>query len=174
MEEEALEFARQAHGPQTRKYTDQLYIEHPKRVAETVRSVPHTSEMIAAAYLHDVVEDTDVKIEEIEQKFGSKVAELVHELTDEYMKAKYPHLNRRKRKEKEVERQAQMSVEAKTIKLADVIDNTPDIAKNDRHFARKYVPEMDALLQALKGGDETLYEKARQEVLKAKEGLVDQ
>ena len=102
MEEEALEFARKAHGLQKRKYTEELYIEHPKRVAKIVESVPHSSEMVAAAYLHDVVEDTDVSIEEIQEKFGDKVAKLVEELTDEYMKMNYPHLNRKKRKEKEV------------------------------------------------------------------------
>ena len=171
MEEEALEFARKAHGEQKRKYSDELYIEHPKRVAAFVKSVPHSKEMIAAAYLHDVVEDTDVTKEEIEERFGVHVAGLVEELTDEYMKKKYPHLNRKKRKEKEVARQAKTSSEAKTIKLADVIDNTPDIVKNDRQFARKYIPEMDALVQALKGGHELLHQKALQEVLKAKKIL---
>ena len=48
MEEEALEFARRAYSDQQRKYTTEAYIEHPKRVAEKVRSVPHTTEMICA------------------------------------------------------------------------------------------------------------------------------
>lgn len=174
MEEEALEFAREAHGDQKRKYSDELYIEHPKRVAEIVRTVPHTSAMVSAAYLHDVVEDTPVTLEEIEKRFGREIAGLVDELTDEYIKENYPHLNRRRRKDKEVERQAKMSREAKTIKLADVIDNTPDIVKNDRNFARRYVPEMDALTKALKGGDETLYERAKAEVVKGKKELKGQ
>lgn len=168
MEEEALKFAAKAHGDQQRKYTEELYIEHPKRVAETVRSVPHSPEMICAAYLHDVVEDTPVTLEEIKRKFGGAVAGLVEELTDEYVKEKYPHLNRRRRKDKEVERQAKMSPEAKTIKLADVIDNTMDIVRNDKGFARKYVPEMEALTEALEGGNEKLLERAREEVRKGK------
>ncbi len=169
MEEEALEFATAAHATQQRKYTQEPYVEHVKRVAETVRTVKHTPEMVSAAYLHDVVEDTPVSIEEIRERFGEKVALLVHELTDEFMKENYPHLNRRQRKEKEVERQAQMSVEAKTIKLADVIDNTMDIVRNDRHFARKYVPEMEALTRVLKEGDPELYDRAVKEVQKGKE-----
>lgn len=164
MEKQALEFATRAHGDQQRKYTMEPYVEHVKRVAETVRTVPHTPEMIAAAYLHDVVEDTPVTIEEVEERFGKKVASLVHELTDEYIKEKYPHLNRKHRKEREVKRQAEMSPEAKTIKLADVIDNTLDIVRNDRHFARKYLPEMDALTKVLKEGDPVLFESAEKAV----------
>lgn len=168
MEEEALEFARKAHGEQMRKYSKEPYIEHPKRVAAIVRTVPHTPEMICAAYLHDVLEDTPVEIGEIEKRFGEKVAGLVQELTDEYMKVNYPQLNRRARKEREVERQAEMSPEAKTIKLADIIDNTPDIVKNDPGFGVKYLQEMEKLTRVLVGGDSTLLERAQKEVAEGK------
>lgn len=171
MEEEALKFAAKAHGEQKRKYSEELYIEHPKRVATIVRTVAHSREMIAAAFLHDVVEDTEVTLEEIENNFGKQVADLVDELTDEYMKVNYPHLNRKKRKEKEVARQATISTEAKTIKLADVIDNTSDIVNNDKQFARRYVPEMEQLVKVLKGGNEVLYERAHEEIQKAKHTL---
>ncbi|NJW52089.1 HD domain-containing protein [Salinimicrobium oceani] len=171
MEDEALEFASRAHDGQMRKYSDEAYIEHPKRVAGIVKTVPHTSEMICAAYLHDVVEDTAIEIEEIREQFGDKVAALVAELTDEYMKQNYPHLNRKARKQKEVERQAGMSREAKTIKLADVIDNTMDIVKNDTGFARKYLKEMEALTQVLSDGDNTLYARASKEVAEGKRRL---
>lgn len=168
MEEEALEFARKAHGDQQRKYTEEAYIEHPKRVAETVATVPHTKAMICAAYLHDVVEDTAVSLQDIERRFGREIAGLVHELTDKYVKENYQDLNRKKRKQKEVERQAKMSAAAKTIKLADVIDNTRDIIKNDRNFARRYVPEMEALTEALQGGDFKLLMRACYEIQRAK------
>ncbi|MGB7785729.1 MAG: HD domain-containing protein [Salinimicrobium sp.] len=160
MEEEALEFAAKAHGEQQRKYSEELYIEHPKRVAGIVRTVQHNSAMICAAYLHDVVEDTPVRLQEIQEIFGKEVAALVDELTDEFVKEKYPQLNRKKRKEREVARQATMSRRAKTVKLADVIDNVPGIVKNDRNFARRYIPEMEALTKALQGGDEALYTRA--------------
>lgn len=171
MEEEALRFATEAHGEQQRKFTNEPYIEHPKRVAEIVRGIPHTSEMICAAYLHDVVEDTAVEIEEIQERFGAKVAQLVGELTDEFMKVNYPHLNRKARKQKEVERQSNISAQAKTIKLADVIDNTPDIVRNDPGFARKYLFEMEALTRVLVGGDKELFDRARREVAAGKEVL---
>lgn len=152
MEKEAFEFARKAHGVQCRKYIEELYIEHPKRVAGLVKTVPHSVEMVCAAYLHDVVEDTQVSIQDIQRKFGRKVALLVDELTDVYIPENYPHLNRKARKQKEVARLASISVEAKTIKLADVIDNTQDILNYDRNFARRYIPEMVALTEALQGG----------------------
>ncbi len=164
MEEKALEFAREAHGNQLRKYGEEPYIEHPIRVAGLVKTVPHTTEMICAAYLHDVVEDTPVSIRDIERKFGRKIAFLVDELTDEFIKENYPHLNRRKRKEREVARQAKISEEAKTIKLADVIDNTRDILQNDLGFARRYIPEMAALTEVLQGGNFRLLLKACYEV----------
>lgn len=168
MEEKALEYAREAHGSQQRKYSHEPYIEHPKRVAAMVRSVPHTEAMICAAYLHDVVEDTPINILQIEEEFGDEVARLVHELTDEFMKENYPGLNRKERKKREVARQAKMSTEAKTIKLADVIDNTRDIIKNDKDFSRRYIPEMEALVEALQGGNFRLLMQACYEVQKAK------
>ena len=168
MEKEALIFARQAHEGQQRKYTGEPYIEHPIRLAEMVRKVPHTEAMICAAYLHDVVEDTPISHAEINQRFGPEVARLVHELTDEYITESYPHLNRSERKKREAARLARISVEAKTIKLADVIDNTRDIIKNDQNFARRYVPEMEALVEALQGGNFQLLMRACYEVQKAK------
>lgn len=168
MEKEALEFAREAHKGQQRKYTEEPYIEHPKRVAAILRSVPHTTDMICAAYLHDVVEDTHVTIQEIYREFGETVGGLVEELTDEYMKVNYPNLNRRERKRREVERQAQMSNVAKTIKLADVIDNTLDIVKNDKDFARKYLREMESLVEVLQEGEELLFQRAGEEIKKGK------
>ena len=123
------------------------------------------------AYLHDVVEDTHITSKEIEKKFGKRVATLVKELTDEFVTEKYPNLNRKSRKEKEVERQARMSKEAKTVKLADVIDNTLSIVENDPNFARKYLHEMDKLTMALKGGDEELWQQARKDVQKGRDIL---
>lgn len=174
MEDEALQFATEAHGEQKRKFNYEAYIEHPKRVAQQVKTVPHTSEMICAAYLHDVVEDTPVSLEEIREKFGHRVADLVGELTDEFVKENYQHLNRRERKAKEVARQANISPEAKTIKLADVIDNTRDIIEHDRDFARRYIPEMIALTEVLQGGDFKLLMRACYELQRAKDILKEE
>ena len=82
MKERAIQFATEAHGDQARKYCGSPYITHPIAVAKIVESVEHTEEMVVAAILHDVVEDTPVTIDEIETEFGPVVAELVHFLTD--------------------------------------------------------------------------------------------
>ncbi len=167
-EQHALDFATRAHGDQKRKYRDELFIEHIKRVADLIKSIPHTSEMIQAAYLHDVVEDTPISLKEIKKRFGSSVAGLVAELTDEFTKEKYPHLNRRWRKVKETRRIAGISYGAKTIKLADIIDNLPSVSQNDPGFANRYVPEMAALVEVLSDGDPTLLQRSQEEVSRAK------
>ena len=82
--ERARIFATAAHAAvgQVRKYTNEPYIVHPAEVVSIVRSVPHTPEMLAAAWLHDTVEDTDVTMEVVRAEFGDAVAELVGWLTD--------------------------------------------------------------------------------------------
>ena len=105
--------------------------------------------MICAAYLHDVVEDTPVSLEEIKNKFGGAVARLVEELTDEYVKEKYQHLNRRRRKDKEVERQAKMILEDKSNKLTRVLNNTIEILLKNRGISRNYSLAMGAGTEVL-------------------------
>lgn len=156
LEQRALKFAKAAHEAvgQRRKYSNQPYIIHPMAIAELVKTVPHTPEMVAAALLHDTVEDTDIELADIERAFGPAVAQLVDELTDV---SRPHHGNRAIRKELDRQHLGKASREAKTVKLADLIDNSRDIIKHDPGFARKYMKEMKALLEVLKEGDSTLY-----------------
>jgi (p)ppGpp synthase/HD superfamily hydrolase len=162
LEERALAFARRAHESidHRRKYTNEPYIVHPIAVAELVRSVPHTSEMVAAAYLHDVVEDTPVTIEAIEAEFGTAVAELVGWLTDV---STPDDGNRARRKGLDLKRIAKAPPEAKTIKLADLVDNTLTVKDRDPAFWRVYRREKQALLQVLRDGDPTLWKRAAEQ-----------
>ncbi|HEY8576847.1 MAG TPA: HD domain-containing protein [Devosia sp.] len=159
LEDRAHAFAAAAHGSidQRRKYTGEPYIVHPVAVAALVRSVPHTPEMVAAAYLHDVVEDTPVTIKEIEQEFGLEVAELVGWLTDV---SRPGDGNRRVRKHKDLLHSAAAPPAAKTIKIADLIDNTKSIRAHDPSFWKVYRREKMALLDVLKEGDPTLWKQA--------------
>lgn len=159
LEERARRFATKAHGSidQRRKYTGEPYIVHPIAVAELVRSVPHTEEMVAAALLHDVVEDTPVTIGQISDVFGTEVAELVDWLTDV---SKPSDGNRRVRKRKDLMHLAKAPPAAKTVKLADLIDNTLTISKYDPSFWRVYRREKDGLLEVLKEGDPVLWSTA--------------
>ena len=78
----AFEFATRAHEGQVRKYTAIPYIHHPSEVMGIVSTVEHDDAMLAAALLHDVVEDTDRTVDNIRDEFGDDVAELVSVLTD--------------------------------------------------------------------------------------------
>jgi (p)ppGpp synthase/HD superfamily hydrolase len=103
---------------------------HLKSVAQIVSSVSHDEETIAAAWLHDIVEDTDVTIGDVERIFGAKVAGLVGELTF----VSHPTRgNRAARIAFEKEYVANASAPAKIVKLADLIDTIRDLYKNDRH-----------------------------------------
>ncbi|WPE19943.1 HD domain-containing protein [Shinella zoogloeoides] len=157
MEKHALRFATTAHGAQLRKYDGQPYIVHPVAVAEIVRSVPHTPEMIAAALLHDTVEDTDVTLLDIKESFGATVATLVAWLTD----VSTPfHGNRAARKALDRAHTALAPPAAKTIKLADLIDNSRSIGSADPHFWTVYREEKRLLLPLLMEGDATLWAMA--------------
>jgi (p)ppGpp synthase/HD superfamily hydrolase len=157
-------FARAAHGAtgQKRKYTGEPYFNHPASVAGMVANRlydngVHDEAAVAAAYLHDVVEDTAITLDVIVEEFGAEVAELVLWMTE----PKYPEKrNRAARKAAEVERWKTAPPAAKSIKLADLNDNTPSIVLNDPGFGRVYVKEKRALLESLKGGDPMLWDEA--------------
>ena len=153
----ALAFATIAHGEQKRKYSGEPYIVHPIEVMEIVKTVPHDEAMLAAALLHDVVEDTEVTIAEVRQAFGDDVASLVDDLTDV---SKPEDGNRKARKALDREHSAQSSPRAQTVKLADLISNSSDILENDPKFAKIYLAEKELLLKVLTQGDPTLHEKA--------------
>lgn len=88
--EKALQFARKKHAGQ--KYGNEPFIFHPLQVSELARIIyPEDEEFIAAALLHDVLEDTDTSYEELEKEFGEDVANLVDEVTKSSYNT-FPHL----------------------------------------------------------------------------------
>jgi len=150
----ATEFATRAHAGQLRKYTAEPYITHPIFVSRLVATVPHTEAMLIAAVLHDVAEDTAVPLSAIRDAFGGEVATLVEMLTD----VSCPHDGTRStRKAIDRAHTAQASPEAKTIKLADLLDNTRSITEHAPGFAKVYMAEKRLLLGVLKEGDRTLW-----------------
>lgn len=140
---------------QLRKYTGEPYHLHPFEVADTVAGTEYcTEEMIVAALLHDVVEDTQVNLDVIARQFGMVVASYVEQLTDV---SKPEDGNRAARKAIDLAHTAKASPQAKTIKLADLISNSRSIVERDPKFAKVYLAEKRALLEVLKEGDPTLY-----------------
>lgn len=168
--EKAKEFARKAHEgiDQRRKFTGEPYIVHPERVAEIVASVVSDEVTIAAAWLHDVVEDTPVTIEEIIEVFGSDVAVLVSNLTKVTAGL---NLNREDSARINREHIANIDSRAKTVKLADIIHNLSDVVLHDPEFAKVYVGEKELLLDVLTDGNHVLYRRAEQLIKKLSKTL---
>jgi (p)ppGpp synthase/HD superfamily hydrolase len=137
----AREFAARAHATQTRRFSGLPYVVHLDAVVAILRShgieAPH---VLAAAYLHDTVEDTDTTMQHVLDSFGDEIAQLVYWLTDAEQG------KRRIRKMMSAWRLGGAPFDAKLIKLADFIDNTEDICRNDRHFAPIYLGEKAMIL----------------------------
>jgi (p)ppGpp synthase/HD superfamily hydrolase len=166
--EKVRDFADWAHGDQVRWYTRERYIVHPVRVMELCREYTNDQAVLAAALLHDVLEDTLVGREAL-TRFLLTVMEagealrtlgLVEELTDVYVKSKYPGLNRQKRKSREAARLEKTSADAHTVKYADIIDNSMEITRHDPQFARLFLREGKAFLSRMTKGDQLLYQRA--------------
>ena len=154
----AGKFALIAHGNQKRKYTGEPYINHCVEVAGIVASVTKDEDVIIAAILHDTVEDTKVEFEDIHREFGGKVVLLVEEVTDV---SKPEDGNRKVRKEIDRIHLSKASPDGKTIKLADLINNTETITKYDENFAKTYMKEKKELLKVLVEGNSELWLRAK-------------
>jgi (p)ppGpp synthase/HD superfamily hydrolase len=156
----AAAYAERVHRGQPRKYTGEPYIVHPVEVAHLVATVNPGDEVVAAALLHDVVEDCGITVPQLIRAFGERVGHLVYEVTDRYTKENFPEFNREKRKWLEVQRIAKIPAVAKVIKLADMISNTQSIMLHDPDFAKVYMPEKRAMLDVLSEASPPLYLQA--------------
>lgn len=157
--EEVARFAAQAHQGQQRKYTGEPYIVHPAEVARLLEKyIKPPKVVLAAAWLHDVVEDTCVPLSTIAERFGQEVAHLVDELTDKAI----PEMgNRKVRKDFERRRLAAVSLPAKHVKLADLLSNNTSIVSHDPKFSEVYLEEKALLLtESLYLPDNVLWRRA--------------
>lgn len=160
----AVNFATKYHEGQTRKYTGEPYIHHPLGVAHRILVEGGDVEMVCAAVLHDVVEDTSATLADVEDKFGREVARFVDDLTDV---SQPDDGNRAVRKELDRIHTSCAHPCAKAIKVADLLDNTASIVEYDKEFAKVYLHEKALLLYVLKDAsipclwDEAFYLVAR-------------
>lgn len=148
-------FAVQKHGSQKRK-DGEPYILHPIRVAAYAAhyiSGVNDNLLYNICMLHDVYEDCDVRIEEIESLFGEFVTRHVIELTNVFTKKRYPDLSRKERKLGEIRRLAGCSSLTRQIKMLDRYDNITSfqLASNQH-----YLKESRALLEALRDSNEAI------------------
>lgn len=123
MKQQAKDFATKAHLGQHRKNTHAPYITHSIRVAERLEQAGLADELVCAAYLHDVVEDTPYEIEDIENKFGKKVAYLVAAHTEDKSKSWL------ERKQHTIDTVKSAEKEIKYLIVADKLDNLLDMEK---------------------------------------------
>lgn len=168
----AYAYADAAHSAlnQRRKFTGRPYIEHPRMVAAILmHSIPDDIAALSAALLHDVVEDTDVTLDDLLRHFSGDVVDLVDELTEpdnpDYYLA-FGHAtrpNRAIRRQLEAERRAEISKTAQTISVADIIANSHDIADvAPSEFALMYQGELMQRLILLQQADPKLVSVAHQ------------
>lgn len=145
--EKALCFATEKHAGQVRKLAKTPYILHPIEVAAIVGTMTDDRELLAAAVLHDTVEDTDTTLEEIQEHFGRRVSLLVMTETEEKRENRPPAETWQLRKEETL----------------DILENTKDIhvkmmwlgdkLSNMRSFSREFRKRGDSVWQALNQKD---------------------
>jgi len=121
--EKALEVAIEAHKGQVRKAEkDKPYIVHPIRVAEILKQYSNNQELVAAGYLHDVLEDTDYKKEKLLELFGDRVVDFIKNVTEPDK-----NLSWEERKQQTIDRTSCLSLENKLLVCADKISNLEDL-----------------------------------------------
>lgn len=167
--DQARKFAERAHRDQVRKYTGEKYFVHLDEVAKLCARFGLSKRAIAAAYLHDAIEDQPVTYEEICGLFGREIADIVRDLTDEPAVPGGP--TRKQRKAIDLDRLALASAEAQSIKCADMISNTSSIVRHDKNFARTYLPEKRAALTVLTRANPKLLELAWERLREAEKLL---
>ena len=143
----AIKFAADAHDGMERKKDKTPYILHPLEAAVIVGTMTEDRDVICAAVLHDVVEDTDITIEEIEELFGGRVRELVDSETEDKRAELPPESTWRTRKEESLEELAGCAdTDVLMLWLGDKLSNM-------RSFYRIWKVEGDSMWQSFNQKD---------------------
>lgn len=152
----AARLAKRAHEGQVRKYTGRPYFDHPARVAAAVACLHDATEnMVAAAFLHDVLEDVhDVPRAVVEQEIlestNNRVLSLVSWLTNSSTGLDLPRAHK---KQMDFDRLLHAPEEAKRIKMLDRLDNLQEMGNAPDDFRRMYAEESKLLLDAIRDAD---------------------
>ena len=157
---QAMQFAREVHKDQRRKYTGNPYTDHLAEVAGIVATVEDrmfvdAQSVTAVAWLHDAIEDQNVSEDTLHEQFGYWVATGVLLLSD------LETGNRAEHKAASRARLAAAPGWVQTIKCADLISNTSSIVQHDPKFAVTYLEEKRLLLDVMTKADPRLLEIAR-------------
>jgi len=155
---EAIDFAADKHRYQRRKGSDASpYINHPIEVARLLWSIGgvRNPNILAAAILHDTLEDTDAAPAELSTRFGASVLALVRELTDDKT------LPQAERKRLQVEHAPHLSFNARLIKIADKTSNVREVGETppvdwSRQRRSDYLDWADEVIDRIRGTNEAL------------------
>jgi len=147
----AIVFAVKAHHNTERRGKGFPYIVHPMEAVEIVATITPDQELLAAAALHDTIEDTNVTVEDIRAEFGERVAELVHSESDQFTEGVSEEDSWHDRKQAAIDRLAAASHDAKIVTMGDKLSNM-------RAIWRDYQQKGDALWQIFHVKDKASHE----------------
>lgn len=133
----AIVFAVRAHAGTERRGKGFPYIVHPLEAVEIVSTMTPDQELLAAAALHDTVEDTDVTVDEIRREFGDRIASIVASESDTFEEGVSEEESWHSRKRAAIERLSKASRDSKIVALGDKLSNM-------RAIARDYAVQGDA------------------------------
>jgi (p)ppGpp synthase/HD superfamily hydrolase len=184
--ERAMRVAAYRHRNQNRKASGLPYISHPCSVALILMKAEFDDEeIIAAALLHDVVEDTDYSMEALEEEFPTRVAEYVAVLTERKTESDGTKRNWQDRKDEHLESVARAPLEARAIVLADKLHNLGtmlyDLEAGEEIWSRFSAPQEKilwyhrAMIKNAAGNDERLNQLAQAcgEMLSRLEAIIE-
>lgn len=135
--DKAIKFAVDAHANTERRGKGFPYVIHVLEAMEIVSTITNDPELLAAAVLHDTVEDTDVTVEQIRAEFGERVAMLVHDETTEMIAGMSESDSWRMRRQSSVDRLAKASHDAKIVAMGDKLSNMRAIAHDYRQIGEE-------------------------------------
>jgi len=121
--DKAILLAVKAHAGTERRGKQYPYIIHPLEAAAVVATITNDPELLAAAVLHDTVEDTDVTVEDIRKEFGDRVASLVSSESDLVVEGKSEEASWHERKQYAIDRLAAASMDVKVVAIGDKLSN---------------------------------------------------
>lgn len=126
----AILFAVKAHHNTERRGKGFPYIVHPMEAMEIVSSITPDQELLAAAALHDTIEDTDVTVDDIRREFGDRIASIVMDESDKFTEGVSESDSWHERKQAAIERLKNASHDAKIVAMGDKLSNMRAIARD--------------------------------------------
>lgn len=143
--DKAAHFAINAHANTERRGKGFPYVIHVFEAAEIVATISADQELLAAAALHDTVEDTDITVDQIREEFGQRIADLVASESEESVSGVSETESWRERKQAAIDRLAKSSHDAKIVALGDKLSNMRAIARDyaeigDKLWSRFHAP----------------------------------